>query len=87
MQFHDLARAICHFLKQIPFFFTLLSREIILFQPVLSGLRPDLHLAYTHRVKLNNNRTQYSRQQFFGSITKALSRNYTKRSFQIMFIF
>jgi len=46
-----------------------------------ASIRPGLHLAYTLTgVKLNNNRTQYSiGQQFFGSVTKALSRNYIKR--------
>jgi len=31
-------------------------------------------------VKLNNNWTHYSRPAMFGSVTKALSRNYTNRN-------
>jgi len=43
----------------------------------------DLGPVYTWRtltgVKLNNNRTQYSSPEFFGSVTKSLILNYTKR--------
>jgi len=44
-------------------------------------LRPDLHLTYTHRRKVEQqlNPVLYLVQKFFGSVTKALSRNYTKR--------
>jgi len=49
-----------------------------------SEFKHRLGSVYTWRtltgVKLNNNRTQYSRTAiFFGIITKALRRNYTKR--------
>jgi len=38
-------------------------------------------------VKLNNNRTQYSRPPIFGSITKTLNRNYTKRKVFRLYLF
>jgi len=46
--------------------------------------RSNAHAVYTWRytltgLKLNNNLTQYSRLTIFGSVTKTLSRNYTKR--------
>jgi len=42
-------------------------------------LSVGLHLTYTHRRKFEKQLNPVQGQQFFGSVTKALSRNYTKR--------